>query len=466
MLLGLVLVADIIIGFFAFYNPDRGFVFDWLAAGQVSQTINVPAEPKPAAEPTIYLPLYEQKLTELKARGLDFLEADLEQMRLRFYRQGRLYHESAISAKGDPQEWGGSAVGLYKILRGYKQAFSGLAEVYMPFALSYYGKYYLHGEPFYPSGTKMVSEFSGGCISQTDQDAEFTYNNVDIGMPVLVVDKNKDEFEYTPSETATFPEISAASYLVADLDSGFVFGQKEQATVRPIASLTKLMTAAVVVESLDLRKRITASAEQLTAYGETAGLTAGSRYGLVELLYPLLIQSSNDAAEVLGGFLGRANTLRKMDEKAQAIMMPDTKFSDLSGFDPGNISSAQDLFYLARYILNNRPLLWEITRGQLVRSFGEVQFELAKLWNKNIFAGDPTFIGGKTGYIKASGYNSLFIFRLATPQGQQRNVAIIMLGGAGLELSKTETQKIYRWLLDNYFDPTQPQLEIPVEQPR
>jgi len=134
-------------------------------------------------------------------------------------------------------------------------------------------------------------------------------------------------------------------------------------------------------------------------------------------------------------------------------MMPDSRFIDLHGYDPGNISTAKDLFYLARYISNNWPLFWEITKGEEVRTFGRNRF--LGLKNKNLFFDQPDFIGGKTGYIKTSDYNGLFIFRFRPNEKIERRVAIILLGSTDFETGenslKEETLKVVRWLNENYF---------------
>jgi D-alanyl-D-alanine carboxypeptidase len=230
---------------------------------------------------------------------------------------------------------------------------------------------------------------------------------------------------------------------VADLDSGFVFSEKDSQKQFPIASITKLMTAIVVSENVDLRKSILVEKKMLEAYGSTKGLEAGKSFRVVELFYPLLIESSNDAAEVLSYFLGREKTIKLMNEKAKAILMEKTNFTDPSGFDLKNISTAQDLFYLGRYVLNTRPLLLEIGKGKEVKSFGQIKFDIKNLWNKNVFINDPNFVGGKTGYLKESGQTAIFIFRLG-----ERNILISLLDS---ENTESDTQKIYKWLQENYF---------------
>jgi len=403
---------------------------------------------KPQKEP-VYLNLFEDLKKDLVSKETDFMEIHLSEMKIRIYKKGILEKEVPILKRGDVQEWGGSAAGLYKIMSGNKLSFSAVAEVYMPYALRYYGKYYIHGEPYYPGGQKTQYDVSGGCISLKDEDAKTVYELTDINMPVLVIDKERDNYKYETKKIADFPELSAKSYLVADLDSGYVFTEKDSKSQLPLASITKLVTAIVVAENVDLKKSIWIQKEMLdTGYGSTKGLEAGKSFRVVELFYPLLIESSNDAAEALSYFLGRTKTIKLMNEKAKSILMEQTNFTDPSGFDPGNVSTTQDLFYLARYVLNVRPLFFEITKGKEVLSFGQIGFNIKEFWNKNIFIDDETFIGGKAGFIKVSKQTALFAFRFTDKNNVERKVAIILLGSDNIE---TDAQRTYIWLQDNYF---------------
>ncbi|KPJ55110.1 hypothetical protein AMJ47_01125 [Parcubacteria bacterium DG_72] len=393
--------------------------------------------------PPVYLKLFDDVKENYILSKKDFLEVNLDKMKIRLFKQGSLIKEVPILAKGDSKSWGGSAVGTYRIVRGYKLSYSNIEDVYMPYALHYYGKYYIHGEPYYPSGEKLESFFSGGCLRLKDEDAESIFQLSDLNMPVLVIDREKDQTDY--KVVSQKPEISAESFLAADLDSGFVFAQKDSSILFPLASLTKLMTAVTIAENINLRRSVLIRQKMLdSGYGVTKGLDVEKRFRAVELFYPLLIESSNDAAFALTWLLGQERTIDLMNEKARSILMENTRFVGPSGFDPANISTAKDLFYLARYILNNRYPILEITKGNKVTSFGSVSFDIEKLWNKNIFIYDPTFIGGKTGYTKQSKHTALFLFKF-----EQRNVAIILLGSDNL---RQDTQKLYIWLQKNYFN--------------
>jgi len=82
-----------------------------------------------------------------------------------------------------------------------------------------------------------------------------------------------------------------------------------------------------------------------------------------------------------------------------------------------------------------------------VPSFGGIHFDVKNLWNKNIFIYDKSFVGGKTGYIRQSDYNGIFVFKFMTEKKDTRNIVIIILGSKNL---RSDTQKIYHWIWKNY----------------
>ncbi|MCK5044708.1 L,D-transpeptidase family protein [Candidatus Parcubacteria bacterium] len=428
----------------SFFIPRTAMVEtipDIYAGDLVNLTVNQ-EEPE---RNSVYLKTIPDLKKDFILEKKDFLEINLDKMEVRVYQKGEIIKQVEIYKKGNVDSWGGTASGHYEVLRKIRTAWSAVSEVYMPYALHFYGKYYIHGESYYPNGSKLISSVSGGCIRLLDKDAKEIYGLVDKGMAVLVIDKENSKYEHQPSEE--LPSIMAKSWLAADLGSGFVFGSASSTEQYSIASLTKLMTAITVVEKISLDKTIWASKQMLEAYGSTEKLTAGSRYGVVELLYPFLIESSNDAGEILAGYLGRENTIALMNEKAEAILMEKTDFACPSGFDLNNISTSQDLFQLARYIFNNRPPLLAISKGESVPIFGSNRFKNEGLWNKNLFTSDPNFVGGKTGYLPEIKNNGLFIFRFLDENEEEKNIVIVVLNSKD---SKGDTQKIYRWLMENY----------------
>ncbi len=394
----------------------------------------------------IYL-LHDLKNKMISERQ-SFIEVNLQEMTTRLYQNGDLNQEFKIIAKGNPLNWGGSPTGIYRVMDKHVTAYSNSTMVYMPFAIQYYGKYFIHGIPYYPGGNRIFSTYSGGCIRHSDMDAQKIFQFSEIDMPLLVIDKKRNPLDVSFIEENKELDILAESFMIADIDSGVVLAEKNYLQRKPIASITKLMTAIVALENIGLNRSVSINQEMINnGYGYSPGFEEGKRYQLIELLYPLLTRSSNQAAEALTGFMGRDKTIQLMNEKAQLILMTNTKFTDPSGIENTNISTTRDLFYLARYIHNNFPLLLSITKGDRVPMIQYLRFDLDEIGNKNIFIYDPTFIGGKTGFTNASKQTGLFVFSLFYEQ-QKRDIAIIFLRSTNV---KRDAQTAYGWLLQNGF---------------
>lgn len=340
---------------------------------------------------------------------------------------------------GDKANWGGTPAGLYSVLSGGKDAYSSGAEAYMPYALKFYGKYFLHGSPYYANGEVYASDFSGGCVQIADQDAKDFFNLTEIGLPVLVIDQPNTKCPEAALNSKPLPQIQAANYLVADLDCGEILAEKNAQEKTAVGSLLDFLEAIVIAEGVDLRDDIGASSKagQMSC-GASDVLQAGGYYRAVDLFYPLLSENSAKANWVLAAFLGRQRMPQLMQEKAKAMMMASTTVSDIFSCDgAGNISTVQDLFYLARYLRNTRPPFLAISRKDKVRVFGALPFDLSDLSNQNIFAGDEAFVGGRVSVVNGTQYNGLFIFK---------NIAIILLKEESLGNLQSDALQIKAWL--------------------
>ena len=163
---------------------------------------------------------------------------------------------------------------------------------------------------------------------------------------------------YTEKESV--PDISASSWLVFDADTGEQLFFHNEEEVRPIASITKLATAVAFLEGNDLTATTTITWSDLNAEGIAGKLSVGEEYTYHELLFPLLLESSNDAAEVLRRV--DANILNKMDEVVQDIGLTKTAFADTSGLSDQNVSTASEISQLLRHVSVAHPHLIDITK--------------------------------------------------------------------------------------------------------
>jgi len=261
------------------------------------------------------------------------------------------------------------------------------------------------------------------------------------------IDFVSDDYTYEVGERSGLPSVSAQSYLLADVGSGFVFAENNAHDIVSIASLSKLMTAVVIAENVNLAESIVVTPKMTEAYGITEGLVAGESFRAGELFPPFLVESSNDAAEVLAGFLGREKTIEVMNEKAQALLMEETKFVDPSGFDLQNVSTAYDIFHLIKYITSSVPFIWDVTKGKEISGFESSLFNTNELWDKNLFTPDTSLVGAKSGYLKESKFSGVFLFRFLTPEEEHRVVAFIVLGSGN---GRSDIERLYGWLTRNF----------------
>lgn len=142
-------------------------------------------------------------------------------------------------------------------------------------------------------------------------------------------------------------KLRSAAALVLELGEGQLLYAKNTDAVMPIASITKLMTAMVVLDSgLPLDEPITIQAADVdTLKGTRSRLKVGMTLSRQELLKLALMSSENRAAAALArNYPGGIQAfIPAMNQKAQALGMPDTRFLDATGLNPGNVSTAHDL---------------------------------------------------------------------------------------------------------------------------
>jgi serine-type D-Ala-D-Ala carboxypeptidase (penicillin-binding protein 5/6) len=198
------------------------------------------------------------------------------------------------------------------------------------------------------------------------------------------------------------------SGLLFDLDTGEVLWRRLPDRVLPIASLTKMMTALIVVQRSHPADKVRVTKEALAYKGSGVGvLPRGKRVKLETMLNGLLLPSGNDAAIALAqrisGTVGRFVT--RMNERARSLGLSCSRFSSPSGFeDRGNHSCATDLAAMARAVLDEPRLARIVKRRRAVLPF-PIKGGRIFLFNNNplLRTGYPGTIGVKTGFTNAAG---------------------------------------------------------------
>ena len=204
-----------------------------------------------------------------------------------------------------------------------------------------------------------------------------------------------------PPARAEGVKLSAASAVLMDGDTGRVLWEKDSHARRPIASITKLMTALVALESgHDLEEVVTVAPQWAGVEGSSLYLRPGEEITLEALLYGLLLRSGNDAALAVAGHCGGTveSFVSRMNQKARELGMADTHFVNPNGLDGAeHYSSAWDMALLARACLANETLA-KIAATRSV-TFGTRTFTNH---NKLLWRYEGC-VGLKTGYTEKAG---------------------------------------------------------------
>lgn len=215
--------------------------------------------------------------------------------------------------------------------------------------------------------------------------------------------------------------IFAESFIVGNINTGEILIERNKDRKFPIASITKLMTAVAVSELFSKNDLIEITSRALNTSGNSAGFKKGEKIKAIDLIYPLLMVSSNDAAEAFAGEFGRSNFIKKMNEKAVSIGLWTTSFNDPTGLSQKNTSNSSDMFNLAKWILEFRPDIFKITRER-VKNISEHTWT-----NTTNFLNWSSYMGGKNGFTEEAGRTALYLFDLKNTSRDEAIFAVVIL---------------------------------------
>ncbi len=218
-------------------------------------------------------------------------------------------------------------------------------------------------------------------------------------------------------------KVSAAGYIVVNVGDNFTVLEENTEILMPIASITKLITAVVARKLFDKDKYINITSEILKTYGNEGRLRLNEKFKLDELMFPLLMVSSNDSAEAIAQSYpqGRQKFIKEMNNWVNSIGAYRTYFKDPSGLSSSNISTAKDLIIITKWILENDPEIFDITlnKTKTIRTH---------TWtNPTHFLNLSTYAGGKNGYTVEANRTSISLFKLGL---QKKLFAVVLLGSS------------------------------------
>lgn len=250
------------------------------------------------------------------------------------------------------------------------------------------------------------------------------------------------------------PDVAARSWLLMDMTTHTVlYSQLPDERVEP-ASLTKLMTAYVVFDSLE-KKRLTltqrppVSTHAYKAIGSRMFVEPRSPATVEEVLNGLIVQSGNDAAIVLAEAVAgtEAQFAELMNAEAKRLGMTNSNFTNASGLpDPSHYSTARDLATLAMQLIEDFPEYYKMYSQK------EYTYNKIRQPNRNrLLFTDPSVDGFKTGHTDAAGYCLISSAKREQPGiGFSRRILSVLMGASSESSRAVESQKLLNYAFQNF----------------
>ncbi len=218
----------------------------------------------------------------------DHILINLKEMTLTLHRSTTTVATYPLVSKGKPGSYYETMGGVY--INDYKTPlhFSSIGHVYMPYSVHIFGNYFIHGIPYYPSGEKVSSTYSGGCIRLADKDMKEVYAFINKGTPIIITNDTEENFDPISTSTSTF--------------------QSTEMTLRMVASIS--------LEALTQDNEIR----------EANGATTTRK----NLLPRLLLENDYTVAELYAKSIGENAFIALMNQKAQALGLTNTRFNSVN----------------------------------------------------------------------------------------------------------------------------------------
>lgn len=249
-------------------------------------------------------------------------------------------------------------------------------------------------------------------------------------------------------------EVAAKRFAAIDVASGKLLLQKDSNLRQPIASITKLMTALVILDAKpdwQMEVEMQKADETVGAYPH---LYRGERVRFVDLWKAALVASDNNAikAMIRGMEMSESDFVAKMNAKAEALEMINSDFADPTGLSELNLSTAQDVARLVHFAMQKNEIRESVLQPSY--SFRVLNNnKVRKINNTDILVGSflndkkhgYELIGGKTGYLSEAGYCLGVEIK-----NNQRAVVIVVLDSPNIGQRFQDVKVIADWVYSNY----------------
>ncbi|MFH1325928.1 MAG: serine hydrolase [Candidatus Falkowbacteria bacterium] len=247
------------------------------------------------------------------------------------------------------------------------------------------------------------------------------------------------------------PEVSAQSVIIIDKESKIILYEKDPDVKSSIASITKLITALVVLdEDPDFKQEYIVTDDDRREGGRIF-LFDGDRVTIETLLNTSLVGSANTATIALVHALGLSEQefVKKMNTKAEELGLENTYFIDPIGLSSNNISTAREVASLLEQTLANEIIQKIISQPKYILKTKQGKQRLVESTNQLLKQKNGyEVIGGKTGYLGVAG----FCFTGQFKQDEHEIISVV-LDSSGVDLRFTETDELVSWVFENYLWP-------------
>lgn len=217
------------------------------------------------------------------------------------------------------------------------------------------------------------------------------------------------------------PILTTASWGFFDPQNGDILVGQDTEEIRPIASLTKLFTAHAALASGKENDVVTILWSDVLTEGRAGKLSYGDRYTIHELLFPLLIESSNDAGVAIGRTLS-SEFLKTNETLINDLGLRHTMIVDAPGLSSGDVSTVEDLAHFYSYLTKAYPHILDIT------SLPVYVGEKTGWVNTSPALAYPEYRNGKQGFTPEAGDTFIGAFLI-----NGKEIGLVLLGSSNLE---------------------------------
>lgn len=259
----------------------------------------------------------------------------------------------------------------------------------------------------------------------------------------------KDRYPRQVDKESLGPNINAKSAIVIDFKTGLPLWQKNPDLVLPIASLTKLMTALVLLDmDLDWSQEVEINAVDNSTEGARLKVPTGAKVTLEDVFRAMLVGSANNATQTMVSAtgLGEAEFVEKMNQKARDFGLENTIFVDPTGLNAGNQSSVTDYVKVVREAFGQEKIrsLGVVLEHMMETTDG--QFISIKNTNKLINNSYLNIAGSKTGFTYEAGYCLTMLVQ--NDAGNQ--IITLVLSSESDTTRQDDSKAAATWTFDNY----------------